>query len=60
MQIGAKSGMNCIAFSHIDMYNINRESVISNNIPAFKMIIEYKNQDKKGYADIRKNDIYDE
>ena len=52
--------MNCIAFSHIDMYNVNKESIISNNIPAFKMIIEYKNQDKKGYADIRKNDIYDE
>lgn len=30
-------------------YNISRERFISNNIPASKMIIRCKNQDKEGY-----------
>lgn len=62
-------------FSHMNQYNIGRERFISNSIPASKKIIECKNQEKKGYvdikagrtsessvlfADIRKNDIYDE
>lgn len=61
-------------FSHMNEYNISRKFFISDNIPTSKMIFECKNQNKKGYvdikagrtrkssvalADIRKNDIYD-